>query len=151
MPLIYLDVCCLNRPFDDQSQNRIRLETEAILAIIDRCSRGEWQLVGSEVIDLEVSKILDVDRKSRVESALSLAHIKITTNFALMQRSIELRNYGFGEYDALHLACAEAAKVDVFLTTDDRLLKKASVNPPILSIAVRNPVSWFMEITSNGS
>ncbi len=28
---IYLDVCCLNRPFDRQSQARIRLETEAML------------------------------------------------------------------------------------------------------------------------
>jgi hypothetical protein len=28
---IYLDACCLNRPFDDQTQERIRLESEAVL------------------------------------------------------------------------------------------------------------------------
>lgn len=27
--LIYLDVCCLNRPFDDQTQERIGLEAKA--------------------------------------------------------------------------------------------------------------------------
>jgi hypothetical protein len=28
VPRIYLDVCCLNRPFDDQTQARIHLEAE---------------------------------------------------------------------------------------------------------------------------
>jgi hypothetical protein len=31
---IYLDMCCLKRPFDDQSQPRIRLETETVLALL---------------------------------------------------------------------------------------------------------------------
>jgi len=30
---IYLDNCCYNRPFDDQNQLSVRLETEAKLAI----------------------------------------------------------------------------------------------------------------------
>lgn len=28
---LYLDLCCFNRPYDDQSQTRIRLETEVNL------------------------------------------------------------------------------------------------------------------------
>lgn len=32
--LIYLDMCCLKRPFDDQSQPRIRLESEAVLTLL---------------------------------------------------------------------------------------------------------------------
>ena len=36
---IYLDVCCLNRPFDDQSQPRIHLESEAILTILAQCEQ----------------------------------------------------------------------------------------------------------------
>ena len=31
--LIYLDICCFNCPFDDQSQTRIRFETEAKLEV----------------------------------------------------------------------------------------------------------------------
>ncbi|GAB1538778.1 hypothetical protein NUACC21_14420 [Scytonema sp. NUACC21] len=57
MSLIYLDVCCLNRPFDDLTQTRICLEAEAILSILQHCERGEWQLVGSEVIDLDVQEL----------------------------------------------------------------------------------------------
>lgn len=30
---VYLDNCCYNRPFDSQTQLRVRLETEAKLAI----------------------------------------------------------------------------------------------------------------------
>ena len=43
MPRIYLDVCCLNRPFDDQRQDHIRLEAEAVLLILGRCEAREWQ------------------------------------------------------------------------------------------------------------
>jgi hypothetical protein len=66
---VYLDVCCLCRPFDDQQNKKIRLETEAIMAILDRCTR-DWELIGSVVIDDEVSLILDVKRRLKVEQKL---------------------------------------------------------------------------------
>ena len=43
--LIYLDLCCFNRPFDDQTQSRIRLETEAKLVIQQHVRDGRHQLV----------------------------------------------------------------------------------------------------------
>jgi hypothetical protein len=46
--LIYLDVCCLNRPFDEQTQERIRLEAEAVLFILTKFQVGDWRLLGSE-------------------------------------------------------------------------------------------------------
>ncbi|GAK55959.1 hypothetical protein U27_02920 [Candidatus Vecturithrix granuli] len=33
---IYLDNCCFNRPFDDQNQIKIKLETEAKLYIQEK-------------------------------------------------------------------------------------------------------------------
>ena len=62
---IYLDVCCLNRPFDDQRQDRLRFESEAILTILYRCEIGKWKLITSEVTDLEISKIPKDDRKRK--------------------------------------------------------------------------------------
>ena len=47
--------------------------------------------------------------------------------------------------DALHLACAEQGAVDVFLTTDDRLLRRARRHAQMLRIRVENPVSWYKE------
>jgi hypothetical protein len=34
---VYLDVSCLNRPFDNQGQARIRLEAEATALILEEC------------------------------------------------------------------------------------------------------------------
>lgn len=44
MPDVYLDVCCFNRPYDDQTQDRVRLEAEAVLLILRRIEAGEWRL-----------------------------------------------------------------------------------------------------------
>lgn len=38
---VYLDNCCYNRPFDDQGQMRVRLETEAKLRIQSLMRTGE--------------------------------------------------------------------------------------------------------------
>ncbi len=58
---IYLDVCCLNRLFDDQTQERIRLGSEAVLLILERCQSGEWELIGSEAMDYEILRIPDTE------------------------------------------------------------------------------------------
>ncbi|HPZ08922.1 MAG TPA: hypothetical protein PL110_12455 [Candidatus Eremiobacteraeota bacterium] len=39
---IYLDTCCLNRPFDDQTQDRNRLEAEAIMIILLNLASDKW-------------------------------------------------------------------------------------------------------------
>ncbi len=48
--------------------------------------------------------------------------------------------------DALHLAFAEAGDADIFLTTDDRLLRKAKQYKDNLKIEVENPTIWLMNI-----
>lgn len=45
---IYLDACCINRPFDDQIQDRIRLESEAVLLVLGHCAEGRWQWVSDD-------------------------------------------------------------------------------------------------------
>jgi hypothetical protein len=50
MPRIYLDVCCLNRPFDDQTQDRVHLEAEAVILILTHCQAGEWEWISSEAV-----------------------------------------------------------------------------------------------------
>ena len=66
---IYMDVCCLCRPFDDHQNRKIRLEAEAILTILDRCS-SDWELVGSVVLDSEISRMADPDKRQKVEQKL---------------------------------------------------------------------------------
>lgn len=42
---LYLDLCCFNRPYDDQSQLRVHLETEAKLSLQDKVRNGVCELV----------------------------------------------------------------------------------------------------------
>jgi len=69
---IYLDVCCLCRPFDDQTIHRIRMETEAITEILKLCMT-DCELVGSEAIESEIFEISDEERRENVESVLQFA------------------------------------------------------------------------------
>jgi hypothetical protein len=76
---IYLDVCCLNRPFDDQGQERIRIESEAVITILGRCRSKTLILLSSEVVDLEISKIPDDDRKQKVMLLSLISKMELKT------------------------------------------------------------------------
>ena len=146
MPRIYLDVCCLNRPFDDQTQARIHLEAEAVLAIISRCETDDWEWISSEVVDLEISRIPDPERRRRVQTMASHSHITVVVGQEEVGRAREFENWGILAYDALHLACAESGGADVFLTTDDNLLRKSTTHARQLGFQVENPLAWVEEV-----
>lgn len=143
---IYLDVCCLNRPFDDWTQERIRLEGEAILSIMECIRVRKWQLVNSEAIEVELEKMRNLDKLENILKLLELATIAINIDEEIDLRSQQLENLGFGLYDSFHIACAEVAQVNILLSTDDRLLKKALRHQGVLKIALDNPVTWLMKI-----
>lgn len=145
---LYLDVCCLNRPFDDWTQDRIRLEAEAVLAIASRCQSGEWQLVSSTALESEISRTPDVLRRQRVLDSLSLAASKVIVTPSLVARAQELTALSFKSFDALHIACAESARVSAFLTTDDRVFRKAQTHAATIKVTVSNPVTWLMEVST---
>lgn len=144
---IYMDVCCFNRPFDDLSQSRFRLEAEAIITIINHCQSGEWILITSTALDSEVARTPNSMKRQQVIDSLRIAKTKILVSERVIKRVCYLTKSGFKPYDALHLACAEIAQVDRFLTTDDRLIKKAIIYQDILKMTVDNPVSWLMSIS----
>ncbi|MBK8395515.1 MAG: PIN domain-containing protein [Leptospiraceae bacterium] len=66
-------------------------------------------------------------------------------NQEIKNRADELQALGFKTFDALHIACAEYEKSDVFLTTDDKLLKLAIRIQKILKVKVFNITSWTQE------
>jgi hypothetical protein len=144
---IYMDVCCLSRPFDDLSQGRVYLEAEAVLSILSRCESGEWILLSSGAIDFEISQIPDVTIQDKVNSLYSVSteHHYITNS--TIDRAKGFHSYNVSYFDSLHMAIAENASVDAMLTTDDRLIRRAKITD--LHIRVSNPVTWLMEVTSN--
>ena len=74
MAKIYIDVCCWNRPLDDQTQTRVHLEAEAVLAILSEIERGGLQLLHSEVVELEISNVPDAERRERLQALIPREH-----------------------------------------------------------------------------
>ena len=143
---VYLDNCVLNRPFDDQSQERIRLETEALMLIFSRLERKEWTWVGSQALEVEIDMTPDPGQRSRLQRITDYVSLSIAIGPKEAERARELEKAGFIGFDAVHLACAESCEADVFLTTDDRLLKLAKKNAKQLQVKVENPLDWLKEI-----
>lgn len=146
MTKIYLDTCCFNRPFDDQTQERIHLEAEAVLAILSKIEKGQWDWIGSEVLTDEIEQTPDTQKLSRAKLLSGFIRENVQVGEKEIKRAMELREAGFQTFDALHLACAESASVDVFLSTDDRLLKLAKRRSNVLQIRVMNPLKWVEEM-----
>ena len=144
---LYLDVCCLNRPFDDQSQTRVRLEAEAVLSILEMAQSDEIEIIGSDIIDDELFQMPDSERREKVELLLALASSQIALTSAIEQRATELQKWNIAPLDALHLASAESARADYFLTTDDDLLRKAKRAG--LKVKIENPAKWLIQRTTD--
>ena len=144
---IYLDSCCVSRPYDNQTQNRIKSETAAIMQIIYRLWNREWQSITSQVLQFEINQISDLTKCSFVKALFASIPQTIFVSIGVSEtfRGKQLEALGFKEYDALHIACAEAAKADVFLTTDDAVIRRAQRLRSQLHVRVENPDTWLQE------
>lgn len=145
---VYLDVSCLNRPFDDQRQTRIRLESEAVTLILDRIDAGDWRLLSSEIVRIEVAAMTDRDRKRRVQALFVDSDDTISLTEEVFRRAAKLVKLGFKAADALHVASSECLDADVLLTCDDRLIRLGRRNRKVLRVVIVDPVSWLGEVSN---
>ena len=145
---IYLDVCCLCRPFDNHSDTRVRLETEAVLWILKRCSL-DWELVTSTAVLYEIKLIGDPTKRSHALRLIQRARETIRVDDIVLSRAEEFENCGVLGMDAVHIACAEVAGA-VLLTTDDDLVKIMKKNALGTSVRADNPLHWLMEVNHHG-
>lgn len=119
---------------------------KAILFILTACDAKEWEWISSEAIALEINQTPDPERRRRVQVLASQAHrIVLVGQFELV-RAEQLEKLRFSGFDALHLACAESGGATVFLTTDDKLLRKATARAKNLQVQVKNPLTWLREV-----
>jgi predicted nucleic acid-binding protein len=119
---VYLDNCMFNRPFDNQGQIRIRLETEAKLYIQDQIKNNVLELVWSYILDFENSHNPHSERRRAIAKWKKLAIIDVIETPNVLANANKLLSYGIKTKDALHVASAIEGKADYFLTTDDKLL-----------------------------
>ena len=139
---VYLDNCCYNRPFDDQAQLRVRLETEAKLAIQVLMRTGVVEYVWSDMLVTEATDNPSQDNCDKVLSWRERAAMYVAIDDGIKRRALEIMQLGVKTADAIHLACAESAGCDWFFTVDKGILKKAS---SIGTMRVANPVQFIQE------
>jgi predicted nucleic acid-binding protein len=142
---IYLDLSCLNRPFDNQMQLRIRLESETIIFILQNFNLPQWEWISSETLQLEMEHIPVVEMREHLMLLTLHAHRIVRLQQKELKRAQQLKRIGFNAFDALHLACAESGNADIFLTSDKELLQQATQVSDKLNISVVNPL-WLLEV-----
>lgn len=135
---VYLDNCVFNRPFDDQSQVRIRLETEAALHILEEIAAGRIELIWSYVNETENLRNENEEVKRSIFGWKEVALIEVIETANLLENANLLVELGLTVGDALHVACAAEGKAEIFLTTDDKLICKVS---EFGGVNVLNPIN----------
>lgn len=139
--LLYLDNCCFNRPFDDQTQLKICLESQAKLAVQHMILEGKYSLAWSYMLEYEnMQNPFDI-RKDSIIKWKDIASINVLENENILTIAEKLQEIGIKPKDAIHIACAADSKCEYFLTTDIGILKK---NVDV--IKVRNPIDFIREM-----
>ena len=133
---IYLDNCCYNRPYDDQSQIRISLETQAKLYIQNLVKDKQIELVTSYILEYENGKNKFGKRKQVIAEFMETNesyYVGVERDSDVAKIAEPIMQTGVKEKDAFHVACAILAKCDYFITTDDRLLKYQDGGLPLVT------------------
>lgn len=133
---IYLDNCCYNRPYDDQSQIRIHLETEAKLHIQSLVKKGELELVTSFMLEYENGKNRYLQKRKTITEFMNTNesyYVGLEKGEEIAKTAKSIMETGVKEKDAIHVACAVFAQCDYFITTDDRLLKYQTERMPLVT------------------
>lgn len=109
---LYLDMCVYNRPFDDQIQPRIMLETQIFVMLLLMISEGRFELLSSFALEYENSMNPNIENMLKVSGLLGYSADYVSFDEGVLDRSLEFEKYGLMGIDALHIACAEKAEAD---------------------------------------
>jgi predicted nucleic acid-binding protein len=145
MTKIYLDTSAYNRPFDDQTQPKIFLETQAVVIIFQMLEAGTVELISSLVLEYENSRNPSLINQVAMNRYLQMAELRQEINGGIRQRAKQLEHNGVKAMDALHIACAEASGSDYFVTCDKRLINRCLA----LTMKVLNPVDFVLEMNDD--
>ena len=143
---LYLDTCCYNRPYDDRTQEKIYIEGEAILTIINICKQNQGKIYGSAALDLEINQINDMEKREKVKYFCNQAiteRIDYTADILYRVKELSEQTH-IRTFDRFHLSFAENSDADVLLTTDKKF--ENSCSRLSLNIKVMNPLNYLTEV-----
>lgn len=140
---LYLDVCTLCRPFDDQHKMRIRLETDSYFLIMQAIQNEAYELLYSKVHEEEIAAINDVIERTEIIETIYQNGKRCNGDFqAIKKRAVDLVNVGLGIADAAHVAFAEV-NADYFISCDDRLIKRSKREK--VNVIMMTPVEFCVQ------
>lgn len=142
---VYLDNCVYNRPFDDQTKERIFIEARAFYIVIKWIEEGKVISINSDALEYENDLNSSPDRKGKVKSFLSLAKEFAKLSNSSVERAKEIISLGFMDMDALHIAMAEQGKASHFVTCDDEIVQIAQKNQKRLKVKVCSVLEFLEE------
>ena len=138
---VYLDNCCFNRPFDDQTNLKIQLETQAKLEIQKQIMLKKYKLVWSFILEYENKENPYKIRRETISRWRDIASENIMANEEIIKYAENLQTMSVKSKDALHIACAVFSHCNYFLTTDRKLL-----NLELKEIKIYNPIDFIIEM-----
>ncbi|MEH2013807.1 type II toxin-antitoxin system VapC family toxin [Nostoc sp.] len=142
MTRVYLDTSVYNRPFDDQTQPKVFLETQAVILILQMVEAKLIELVTSSVLEYENSRNPFPVNQQSMEQYLQIATLRVLLDENIRVRAKQLEQQGIKAIDALHVACAEASQSDYFITCDKRLINRCQG----LTLKAINPTDFILDM-----
>jgi predicted nucleic acid-binding protein len=130
---IYLDTCCYNRPFDDQTQIIIELETSAKIRIQKDIRNGIYELVWSYILEYENNNNPYEEKRQAIAIWKNIAKHYCASSEDIYKNNILIESFGIMPMDAMHISCAMKSECSYFITTDKKLLNKKINNINIIS------------------
>jgi predicted nucleic acid-binding protein len=152
---IYLDTSVYGRPFDDQSQERVRQEAEAFVDILAAVVAGRLICLNSDILRLEVRRNPSTAERERIDDFLTRCADAVAESAEVLHLAQALQQLTLRVHDALHLVSAAVGRADYFLTCDDRLVNRAGEIQAMLAtrgipITVMNPRTFLGLIHPTG-
>ena len=120
-------------------------DNELVMLILELVEKASVELIGSEMLVKEMNDLADSYKRSVIQMMYELCSEEIKVTAAILDRAEEIRHCSNIKYkDSIHLACAEAAKVDALLTTDKKFVNNG--NKIKIDTRIMNPNQWLSEV-----
>jgi hypothetical protein len=137
---VYLDNCCFNRPYDNQNDVKIKLETEAKLVIQEMILSGKLVLCWSYILDFENINNPFKERQIEIDKWSYKAECYTEEKQEILNLMKEIVSKGIKPLDALHISCSIDMNCDYFITVDRGILKKYN---KIKHISIKSPIDFI--------
>ena len=136
------------RPFDDQRQMHIRLETVAITMIFASIKGGHLSARWSFVLDYENSRDPIPERREFAQYLSRCCESTIEPDESVRELARRLsETHQIRGRDALHLAIAETSGCDYVVTCDNQLVRQGQPlqEQGVITVHVINPIDFVQE------